>query len=152
MHTHTRRIAMSVNRDNVTKTFKEIGDTTLLWDDSLPISLEEYEKLLAEDDVDNLLELLELEDEQTLKRVQLDDLMRMSFDHALQVINKLSLAKRIDILSDLDMRRLYLYNQAARYGVGNPKDPDYLTVKDWKAMMGKIKHLEILQAWLYGVM
>jgi hypothetical protein len=143
---------MSVNRDNVTKTFKEIGDTTLLWDDSLPISLEEYEKLLAEDDADNLLELLELEDEQALKRIQLEDLMRMSFDNALQIINKLSLAKRIDVLADLDARRLYLYNQAARYGVGNPKDPNYLTTRDWKAMMGKIKHLEILQAWLYGVM
>jgi hypothetical protein len=140
---------MDVN-NKITKNFKEISET-LLWDENLPISFEEYEALLSAEDTDSLFELLVQEDVIALRDVSLEDLVKMPFTRAQICISKFSLAKRIKVLEDLDKRRSYLYNQAARYGDGNPKEPNKLSAKDWRTIMGRIKHLEILAAWLYGI-
>lgn len=141
---------MSNPSDRVTETFQEIGKTAL-WDEQMPISLQEYESLLIAEDTEALFQMIDQDDEETIAKITLEDLMRMPFDKSKKSIEKFSLAKRIQVLSDLDTRRSYLYSYAARYGVGNPRDPEFVSAKDWRSTMGRIKHLEILQAWLYGI-
>jgi hypothetical protein len=136
--------------DKITKTFKEISETPI-WDENLPITFEEYEALLSTEDTESLFQLLMQEDAAALRDVTLEDLIKMPFNRAQACISKFSLTKRIKVLENLDTRRSYLYNQASRYGAGNPKDPNRLSAKDWRTIMGRIKHLEILQAWLYGI-
>lgn len=141
---------MNKPSDRVTATFQEIGQTAL-WDEQMPISLQEYESLLVAEDTEALFQMIDQEDEGFIATLKLDDLMRMPFDKSKKSIEKFSLAKRIQVLSDLDTRRSYLYSQASRYGAGNQSDSEPLSAKDWRTIMGRIKHLEILQAWLYGI-
>lgn len=141
---------MSNPSDRVTETFQEIGKTAL-WDEQMPISLQEYESLLIAEDTEALFQMIDQDDEKAIKAIKLDDLMRMPFDRAKKGIEKFSLAKRIEVLSELDVRRSYLYSSASRYGAGNPGDSEPLSAKDWRTIMGRIKHLEIIQAWLYGI-
>lgn len=141
---------MNKPSDKVTATFQEISKTAL-WDEQLPISMEEYEALLLAEDTEALFQMIEQEDESAITAITLEDLMQMPFDRSKKSIERFSLAKRIQVLSELDTRRSYLYSQASRYGAGNPSDSGPLSAKDWRIIMGKIKHLEILQAWLYGI-
>lgn len=141
---------MNKPSDKVTATFQEISKTAL-WDEQLPISLQEYESLLIAEDTEALFQMIEQEDEEVIANITLDDLMKMPFDKSKKSIDKFSLAKRIQVLSELDARRSYLYSCASRYGIGSPHNPDFVSAKDWRIIMGRIKHLEILQAWLYGI-
>lgn len=141
---------MNEMKSRVIKTFQDVSGSKL-WDEELPISLEEYNALLSEQDTEKLCHLIELDDTEAIKRVTLEDLMRMPFGIAQKTIEQFSLAKRIEELESLETLRIYLYSQASKYGVGKPTDPDYFPVSEWKIVMGKIKHLEILQAWLYGI-
>ncbi len=136
--------------DKVTAIFQEIAQTDL-WDEEMPISLQEYESLLVAEDTELLFQMIDQQDEEAIKNVTLEDLMQMPFDKSKKCIEKFSLAKRIQVLSELDTRRSYLYSQASRYGAGNQRDSEPLSAKDWRLIMGRIKHLEILQAWLYGI-
>lgn len=136
--------------DKVTATFQEIGQTAL-WDEQMPISFQEYESLLVAEDTESLFQMIDQQDEKAIKNVKLEDLMRMPFDKSKKSIEKFSLAKRIQVLSELDTRRSYLYSQASRYGEGKQCASEPLSAKDWRTIMGRIKHLEILQAWLYGI-
>lgn len=138
------------NRKEVIKNFKDIGNSQL-WDEELPITLSEYESLLNSSDTADLLDLLEQSNTEIIEEITIEDLLDMPFNYAHKCINQFSLAKRIDMLDALDTRRSYLYNQASRYGAEDQRDPDMLTPKEWKIIMGKIKHLEILQGWLYGI-
>lgn len=141
---------MNKPSDKVTATFQEIGKTAL-WDEQLPISLQEYESLLIAEDTETLFQMIDQEDEEFIANITLDDLMKMPFDRSKKSIDKFSLAKRIQVLSELDTRRSYLYSYASRYGIGSPRDPDFVSANAWRTTMGRIKHLEILQAWLYGI-
>lgn len=141
---------MNKPSDKVTAMFQEIGQTAL-WEEQMPISMEEYEALLLAEDTEALFQMIEQEDESAITAITLEDLMRMPFDRSKKSIERFSLAKRIQVLSELDTRRSYLYSQASRYGAGNPSDSEPLSAKDWRTIMGRIKHLEILQAWLYGI-
>lgn len=140
---------MNKNVTNITNTFKEISKTPV-WDKDIPITMEEYEALLNVENTEALIQLLTQEDKQAMRDVTLTDMMKMPFGQVQIVIGKFSLAKRIKILEELDDFKTYLYNQAARYG-GNEPAAEGLSVKDWRTIMGKLKHLEILQAWLYGI-
>lgn len=141
---------MEQNKHSIAETFQQIGNSSL-WDAHLPISFEEYEKLLSAESTEKLFRLIEQQDEGALQAIQLEELLKMPFARAEKSIDQLSLAKRIELLGDLDKRRTYLYSQASRYGAESHKGLDPLSAKDWRTIMGRIKHLEIIQAWLYGI-
>lgn len=138
--------------NRILETFREINDTQL-WDEQeqSPISSVDRETLKRKQTDKALQQMLDAECDEAIMSITLDQLMIMSFDGAKAVIERFSLAKRINTLSELDVHRSYLYSQASRYGEENPLDSDRLTTKDWNIIMSKIKHLEIIQACLYGV-
>jgi hypothetical protein len=141
---------MGQNKDRVVENFQTISQTAL-WDEELPISFDEYKSLIVAEDTEALFQMLEQEDERALRTIDLTEIMKMPFERAQKSISKFSLAKRIEVLEDVESLRSFLYSQASRYGVGNPMGPDSLSPKDWRTVMGRIKHLEIVQAWLYGI-
>ncbi len=143
---------MSDLPNRILETFREIN-TTQLWDEQeqSPISSVDREALRGAQIDQELQNILDAECDEMIMAITLEQLMVMSFDGAKAVIERFSLAKRINTLSELDVHRSYLYSQASRYGDENPLDSDRLTTKDWNIIMSKIKHLEIIQACLYGV-
>jgi hypothetical protein len=84
------------------------------------------------------------------ERITLADLIKISFDKAKKVTTKMTLTKRIKLLNELDAHLVYLYHETKGYddqGFGKSK----YGPKEFMKIMGKIKHLEILQTWLYGI-
>lgn len=118
----------------------------------IPFDLSEYAATLSSEDTDILFQLIQKDDQGTLQDIRTEDVLRMPFERAKQCIQKFALSTRIRVLKDLDARRTYLYDQASEYGEKRATDdPNYVSPDDWRLIMGKIKHLEILQAWLYGI-
>lgn len=78
-----------------------------------------------------------------------EDLIKLTFNKAHDIINKMSLRKRIKMLDSLDKHLLHCYDMTKEYndqGFGKSMSPNI-----FYSIMGKIKHLEILQNWLYGI-
>jgi ribosomal protein L37AE/L43A len=78
-----------------------------------------------------------------------EQLTQFTFNKAKEFIFKMSLKKRISMLKELDYKLVYLYQATKEYNdqmFGKSMPP-----KDFMSIMGKIKHLEILQNWLYGI-
>ncbi|MFI3171142.1 MAG: hypothetical protein R3Y58_02040 [Eubacteriales bacterium] len=80
----------------------------------------------------------------------LDDLLHCNFAEAERTIKAMPLSKRIAILEDLNKHRAYLYNSISSYGEKVPLD-EQVSAKTFRSVLGKIKHVEILQNWLYGI-
>lgn len=116
------------------------------------ISEEEFNELLEIDDA----ELIHLqcvgEDNMSayVEKMTFDDLLKLPFNEAQRAINSFSMEKRIKILDELTTRRSYYYNQTSKYGEGISKD-EQLSPEAFRSLIGKIKHIEIVQNWLYGI-
>lgn len=118
------------------------------WDEYV----QEMSKLQQADDKGKLKELLHMKaEEDMVNEASLEAIMRTNFTNAKEVIDKMTIAKRISILEELDTYKSYLYESLGRFGApGVPKD-EQLSANDFRALLGRIKHLEILQNWLYGI-
>jgi len=105
---------------------------------------------LIEDDRDVLQDLLsKCEDTAYVANLTFDELLRLPFEAARKTIDTFSMEKRIDMLQQLDQRRSHYYNETSRYcGVAAA---ELMTAKEFKIVIGKIKHIEIVQNWLYGI-
>ena len=79
-----------------------------------------------------------------------DEFLKLPFTEAQRAITSFSMEKRIKMLDELTTRRTYYYNQAAKFGEGIPKD-EQLSPEAFRSLLGKIKHIEIVQNWLYGI-
>lgn len=126
-----RNICNDPNLTNLGEEFKE-------YEESLKKSEQELINLLGLKDINMLSECITLE-----------QLSKLTFNRAHDVINKMSISKRIKILNDLDYRLVHLYVATKEYndeGFGKSMSP-----KDFIFIMGRIKYLEILQQWLYGI-
>lgn len=108
-----------------------------------------YDTTSAED----LQRLSEIESQSKLAEfVDLALLSELSLNRAHEVIQEITLSKRIKILRDLDRHLLSLYEVSSRFGNEKNLDPaDRITEKDYFKILGKIKHLEIMQTWLFGI-
>lgn len=106
---------------------------------------------LAEDDK-ALKDLLKMKQEEDMvNEATLQSIMSANFTNAKQTIDKMTIMKRIQILEELDEYKSYLYNRAGTWGQpGIPKD-EQLSANTFRAILGRIKHLEILQGWLFGI-
>jgi len=81
--------------------------------------------------------------------ITFEDLIKVTFNKAHVIINKMSLKKRIKMLEELDKHLLHCYEVTKQYndqGFGKSISPEV-----FYKIMGKIKHLEILQNWLYFI-
>lgn len=112
-------------------------------------AFEEYEKELKDSaqELKTIIDSTELDN--VAKNITMDELAKLSFNTAHQVIQRLNIPTRIRLLNDLDKRLLSLYTATKHYNdamFGKSMPP-----KDFLTIMGKIKHLEILQSWLYGI-
>lgn len=79
-----------------------------------------------------------------------DDLTHLTFVRALEVIKQLTLKRRIELLADMQTHLDHCYAQTKRYDVGITKE-EQISSKVFMELMGRIKHLEILRSWLFGI-
>lgn len=118
------------------------------------MSWDEYVQATAElaDDDKALKELLRMKQEEDMvNEVTLQTIMSANFTNAKQTIDKMTIMKRIQILEELDEYKSYLYNSVGTWGQpGIPKE-EQLSATAFRAILGRIKHLEILQGWLFGI-
>lgn len=119
----------------------------LSWDDYVA-ELEHF----ADDD-ETLKRLIHMKkQEDMIDDITLTRIMASNFATAKEYIDKMTIAKRIAILDEVYTYREYLYETASRYGGEGLAKSEQLTANEFKAVMGRIKHLEILQNWLFGIM
>ena len=139
---------MSVVKPEVRKLWSSIEELGL-WDENTNIDYETFNALIEEDDAKLKELLLQCEDTEYVRNLTLDELVRLPFDAAKKTIDTFSMEKRITILNELDTKKNYYYNQTARY-CGVSKD-ELISAKEFRSLLSKIKHMEILQNWLYGI-
>jgi len=116
------------------------------------ISEEEFNTFLEIDDAE-LIHLQNIENvamDTYIEKMTFDELLKLPFYKAQEVINSFSMEKRIKILDELTTRRSYYYEQTSKFGEGIDKD-EQLSPESFRALLGKIKHIEIIQNWLYGI-
>lgn len=93
--------------------------------------------------------LLNLDLDKHAEAITFDQLCVITFNKAKVVICKMTIQKRISMLKPLQNRLDHLYEGTKGYYdsmFGSPVSP-----KVFQQMMGKIKHMEILMSWLYGI-
>jgi hypothetical protein len=91
------------------------------------------------------------EHEDIINDVTLDKIMSSNFPVAKDTIDQMTIAKRIKMLDEVYTYRDFLYENIGRYGVEGLSKEEQLTASEFKILMGRIKHLEILQNWLFGI-
>lgn len=106
---------------------------------------------LVEDDKALKALLILKKEEESVAEVSLEQVLTSSFQTAKDTIDKMTLAKRIEILDGLDKYRDYLYEQVNRYGAQGLSKDEQLKASEFRVIMGRIKHMEIIQNWLFGI-
>lgn len=106
---------------------------------------------LVEDDKALKALLILKKEEESVAEVSLEQMLTSSFQTAKDTIDKMTLAKRIEMLDDLDKYRDYLYEQVNRYGAQGLSKDEQLKASEFRVIMGRIKHMEIIQNWLFGI-
>lgn len=106
---------------------------------------------LVEDDKALKALLILKKEEESVAEVSLEQVLTSSFQTAKDTIDKMTLAKRIEMLDDLDKYRDYLYEQVNRYGAQGLSKDEQLKAPEFRVIMGRIKHMEIIQNWLFGI-
>lgn len=124
------------------ETFYEV----MSWDEFV----KEQARLVEDDKALKALLILKKEEE-SVAEVSLEQVLTSSFQTAKDTIDKMTLAKRIEMLDDLDKYRDYLYEQVNRYGAQGLSKDEQLKASEFRVIMGRIKHMEIIQNWLFGI-
>jgi hypothetical protein len=110
----------------------------------------EYEQTELQQSEKEMLDLLNPECISTLSEtITFEQLSKLTFNKAHNCIIGMQIAKRIKMMEDLKFHLFHLYEATKEYndkGFGKSMPP-----KDFQKIMGKIKHLEILQSWLFGI-
>jgi len=134
--------------DKTLEIFKTICEIPGL--SNLSEEMKEYARALEESQQEVLSLLEENEATKWADIISFDELMRLSFSKAHAVIKNISFKKRLKLLSQLDHHLVCLYEETKKYK-DSVAEESKLTSKDFMRIMAKIKHLEILQSWLYGI-
>lgn len=112
--------------------------------------LEEYQKLIDQDDKLKELMLIKKQEE-AIEEVTLERILSTNFVDAKAAIDQMTIAKRIQMLDELSKYRDQLYDSFSRYGEPGVPREEQLSSADFRALLGRVKHLEIVQNWLYGI-
>lgn len=148
-------MATTSYRSSMEEIFRSLEGTELQQDTfHEDMSWDEYVQATAElaDDDQALKDLLKMKQEEDMvNEVTLQAIMSTNFTNAKQTIDKMTIMKRIQMLEELDEYKTYLYDSAGTWGQpGIPKE-EQLSTTAFRAILGRIKHLEILQGWLFGI-
>lgn len=141
--------------DTIKESFEQLQGTELqrsdfhenmTWDDYVTEL-----SLVASDDkkLKHLIRAKERED--NIDQVTLDKIMSSNFLVAKDIIDQMTIAKRITMLEEVHTYRDYLYNSLGRYGGEGLSKDEQLSPADFRMILGRVKHLEILLNWLYGI-
>lgn len=104
------------------------------------------------DDDKKLKHLIHMKDhEDMVNDVTLDKIMSSNFPVAKDLIDQMTIVKRIKMLDEVYTYREFLYENIGRYGMEGLSKEEQLTANEFRVLMGRIKHLEILQNWLFGI-
>ena len=120
-----------------------------LWNEDTNIDFEAFNALIEHDDATLTTLLHQCEDTEYIRNLSFDELLKLPFDGAKKAIDSFSMEKRIQMLNELDNRKNFYYNQTANY-CGVSKD-SLISASEFRSLLGKIKHIEIIQNWLYGL-
>lgn len=93
--------------------------------------------------------LLRCEDGDYIIDLTFDELNKIPFTLAKKIIFKFSMVKRLQMLEAAKIKRNYLGKMISYYGMEEP--PIKIMPKEYMIMMSKLKHVEILIGWLYGI-
>lgn len=141
----------------VKETFDMLQGSSLQRDDFHEnMSWDEYvrqlERLSGDKDSKKLKRLIAVKKrEDSIEETSLERIMTSNFMVAKDIIDQMTIAKRITMLKEVHDYRIYLYETLARYGAEGLTREEQLTAGEFKALMGRVKHLEILLNWLYGI-
>ena len=134
------------NKFEIQSTMEQLDKLGLLKED---LDVKEFEDVLARDTAE-LTQLLELvDDNDYVKNMKFDELVKLPFEEAQKTIERMEMAKRIAMLDELTTLRKFYYEETKRY-CGVSKD-ELISASEFRSLLSKIKHLEILQNWLYGI-
>ncbi len=134
------------NKKEIQNTMEQLDRLGMLKES---IDMQEFEKALTRDTAE-LTRLLGLvSSDEYVNQMKFDELIKLPFEEAHRTINKMDMAKRIAMLDALTTLKIHYYNATSRY-CGVDKD-ELLSATEFRSLLGKIKHLEILQNWLYGI-
>lgn len=139
---------MSIVKTEVTATWESIYQLGLL-DEKANIDMEVFNEVIEQNEETLKQLLLQCEDSEYIRNLSFDELLKLPFDGAKKAIDSFSMEKRIKILNELSERKTFYYNQTARY-CGVSKE-ELISATEFRSLLGKIKHMEILQNWLYGI-
>jgi hypothetical protein len=121
-----------------------------LMDETLRAELLKYQESVLSESEKEMLILLDLENiNEWAESVTFEQLAKFTFNRAKEIINEITLKRRIKLLGDLDYHLIHLYEATKGYndkGFGKSMSPD-----EFYGIMGKIKHYEVLQNWLFGI-
>lgn len=120
----------------------ELGELSILLNDMV-----DYSNRTSEEELEAMFAMTKIE--RRAEELPFDDLMRLSFDTAHKVINNVSFKRRLQLLEELDYKLVHLYDATKAYNgqvFGKSMAP-----KVFQRIMGNIKHLEIIQNWLFGI-
>lgn len=134
------------NKWKIQETMSQLYNLGLL---TKELDIEEFEDALDRDTAELRRLLEQCEDDDYIGKMTLSDVVKLPFDEAQRTIDKFSIEKRIAILDELTTTRDHYYEQTKRY-CGVDKE-QLISAQDFRSLLGKIKHLEILQNWLYGI-
>jgi hypothetical protein len=109
-----------------------------------------YLSNLYEEAKQNIEEMDEATVNEYAEKINLEELIKVTFNKSKKIIESMTLKRRIKMLSELDEHLLYLYQETKGYNDALFGKARY-GPKEFQKIMGKIKHLEILQNWLYGI-
>lgn len=134
------------NKFEIQSTMEQLDKIGLLKE---ALDVKEFEDALARDtaELTRLLELVDNDD--YVKNMKFDELVKLPFAEAQKIIERMDMAKRIAMLDELTTLRKFYYEETKRY-CGVSKD-ELISASEFRSLLGKIKHLEILQNWLYGI-
>lgn len=140
---------------NIRSTFESLKGTELQqesfhenleWDDFVA----EMQKLSSDDPALKKL-ILRKKTEDMIDGLTFDDILTSNFTNAKEAIDQMTISKRIDMLEELHTYRDALYESVGNYGAeGIPRD-EQLSPNDFRVLIGRIKHVEILMNMLYGI-
>lgn len=132
----------------MSKLWSDIADMGL-WTEKSNIDFDTFNALITNDRAE-LEDLLSKQwDDVEIETMQLDDLLKMPFNQAKQVITNFSMKNRLRLLQDLNKRKEHYYVQTSRF-CGVSKE-DLITATEFRSILGKIKHMEVLMNWFYGI-
>lgn len=134
--------------DNVNKVLKEISGSAL-WDEKSGMDFD-YITALEENNAEVCKNILNTSSS-TGDSITLQELLTIPFNTAKEKIMLLSFKRRLELLEECNkLNEHYSVYMSAFGKEGVPKD-EQVSESQFRSVLGKVKHMDIIVNWLYGI-